>query len=97
MTLQEQYKQEEKKLQRFDKLEDAVEYARKHLDCSTADKACVIMRTPDKKEMVVAPLPLCSYLHREGYKEIIGKFKLYDVLQGEAELSEMVYDTIEES
>lgn len=83
----------EKKLQQFETVEDAIEHARKHLDCSTPDKACFIMKTPDKKKLVVAPLDICSYLHNKGYKEVIGKFRLYNVLQGEEEFT----DTIEEA
>lgn len=93
MTLQEQYEREEKKLQRFDTVEDAIEYAREHMDCSTADKACFIMKTPDKKQLVVSPLPLCSFLDQKGYKGLIGTFDLSDVIQGKTKFS----DVIEES
>lgn len=93
MTMQERHEQQEKKLDRFDTVEDAIEYAREHLDCSTAKKACFIMKTPDKKKFVVSPLSLCSFLNRKGYTDVIGTFELYDVLQGNAKFT----DTIEEA
>lgn len=92
MTLKE-IERKAKNLRQFDTVEDAIEHAREHLDCSTPDKACFIMKTPDRKKLVVAPLDICSYLHNKGYKEVIGKFELYDVLQGNAKFT----DTIEEA
>lgn len=86
---------EEKNLQRFDTVEDAIEYARKHMDCSTSKKAGYILKDP-KKKFVAAPLALCSYLHMQGYKEVLGPFAINDVIEGKAKLSDVLYDTIEE-
>lgn len=90
------YEQEEKKLQRFDTVEDAIEYAREHMDCSTAKKACYILKDT-KKKFVAAPLQLCSFLHMKGYKEILGPFDISDVIRGEVKLEDVLYDVIEES
>lgn len=90
------YEQEEKKLQRFDTVKDAIEYAREHMDCSTAEKACCILKDT-KKKFVAAQLQLCSFLHRKGYKEILGPFDISAVIRGEVKLEDVLYDTIEES
>lgn len=90
------YEQEEKKLQRFDTVEDAIEHASKNMDCSTAKKACYILKDT-KKKFVAAPLQLCSFLHMKGYKEILGPFDISDVIRGEVKLEDVLYDVIEES
>lgn len=84
---QRHYEAQEKKLVTFSDMKEAIEHARKHYDCSTADKACFIMSSPAKK-FVVAPLDLCSYLHRKGYKEVIGTFDLADVLAGKEKFTD---------
>lgn len=90
MSRLETYKREEQQLQKFNTVQEAIEYAREHMDCSTADNAGAIMRTPDNKNMVCAKLHLCSYLDMKGYKKVIGTFDLADVIEGKAKFTDVI-------
>lgn len=79
---------QEKKLKRYKDVETALDDIRKEIEYRNPDKAVSIMKCPDESGFVLAGGQIASFLHNEGYREVLNVVLIDNILKGEMTLNE---------